>query len=804
MRNRWTGFAGAFIATTLAVVLVSAWGILMQSAIQSKAKPVRYAHAPVVVAGQQTVAGSDPLNERNRLPVGLVDALRSVHQVRAAVPDISFPASLKNKTVSAYDWSSTKLTGTELRSGQHPRDGQIAVGSQYGVTVGDRITLHTPTGDKTLTISGITDGSGVFVTDAAASQFTGAPGKVDAIGVFGRPGVSTAELAHAIKKTAGSAAVLTGDDRGKPEFPDMVQAGADLESLAGAIGGIAIMVAIFVVAGTLAVSVQQRSREVALLRAVAATPRQIRRMIAGEGLIIALAAAIAGIGPGILLAEILHSLLIDKGIISARIQLHLGWIPFVVAGGGGLLVVQLAGIVAGRRAARTKPTAALAESTVQPKRIGMFRLLLGIGALGGGITLLTQSLSMQGDDAAGTAAGVVMILMTAVGLLGPVIAWVGSLLLGSPMRALSSIGGFLAAVNARARTRRLASAISPIALTVALAFITVFLQGMLRHASDQQSRQRIVADRVLTGGTPGIPASNIAKMQRVPGVDSAVGILPTQIEQGGVDDVTSYDAVAVTGGPINKVLDLAVASGRLQSLGPGQIALSTDRAHAIHAKIGAVVRFRLGDGAQTQARLVATYDRALGFGDAVLPWSSVAGHVDTLAAPTALVRFTPGANPNTALQAADPRAHIAGRSAYQAQQERDEEINAWANYLMLGVIGGYAAVAVANTLVMTMIERASEFALMRLIGATVGQVQRMVRWEAGLVALLGVAIGSAVGYATLIPFSRALGPDASPYVPPVPYVVIAGGAALLALVASVLPARRALAANPVEAAGIRE
>jgi putative ABC transport system permease protein len=802
MRNRWVGFAGAFIATTLAVVLVSAWGILMQSAIQSKAKPVRYANAPVVVANKQTVAGSDPLVERNRLPVRLVDELQGIKQVRAAVPDVSFPATLQDKVVTAYGWSSTELTKTHLRAGHKPGNGQIAVGSQYGMRVGEQVTLHTPTGDKSLTVSGITGGSGVFVLNA--SQLAGAPGKVDAIGVFGKPGVSAVQLAQAIKKTAGSAAVLTGDDRGRPEFPDMVQAGADLESLAGAIGGIAIMVAIFVVAGTLAVSVQQRSREVALLRAVAATPRQIRRMIAGEGLIIGLAAAIAGIGPGILLAEILHSLLIDKGIISAHIRLHIGWVPFLVAGAGGLLVVELAGIVAGRRAGRTKPTAALAESTVQPKRIGIFRLLLGLGALGGGITLLTQSLSMQGDDAAGAAAGIVMILMTAVGLLGPIIAWIGSLLLGSPMRALSTIGGFLAAVNARARTRRLASAISPVALTVALAFLTVFLQGMLRHASDQQSRKRIVADRVITAPAQGIPASSVAKMQQVSGVDSAVGILPTQIEHGGVDDMTSYDAVAVTGGAINKVLDLDVTGGHLRNLGPGQIALSNDAAHAMHAKIGDQVRFRLGDGAPAGARLVATYDRALGFGDAVLPWSAAAGHVNTLAAPTALVRFDPGADPTKAVQAADPQAHIAGRTAYQAQQERDEEINAWANYLLLGVIGGYAAVAVANTLVMTMIERRREFALMRLIGATTGQVQRMVRWEAGLVALLGVGIGSAIGYVTLIPFSRALGPDVSPYVPPLPYVVIAGGAALLALVASVLPARRALASHPVDAAGIRE
>src|SRR5882757_518697 len=575
MRTRWTGFAGSFIATTLAVALVGCWGILLQSAIQSKAKPERYAAAPVVVAGKQTVTihsgdstdQSDLLTERNRLDSGLAGTLAALPQVARAVPDISFPVSINDRSATAYDWSATALTHTELKSGRPPAAGQIVLGSNIrGIRVGDSIALHTPTGDKQLTVSGIAAAAGIYVPDTVAAEFAGVPGKVDAIGIFGKPGVSTEQLASVVGKHTGAAAALTGNDRGKPEFPKLVQAKSDLEGLAGSIAGIAVMVAIFVVAGTLSVSVRQRSREIALLRAVAATPRQIRRMIAGEGLLVALAAGLAGILPTVLLAKFMHSMLIDKGIISGDIGLHIGWVPFVVAAGGGLVVVQLAGIAAGRRASRVRATEALAESTVQPRRLGIIRLILGLGALGGGITLLTQSFSMEGDQAAGTAAGVVMILMAAVGLLGPLIAWVGSVLLGSPLRVLSRAGGFLAAVNARARSRRLASAVSPVALTVALAFITVFLQGMMQHSVDQQSGKRIVADRILDADGPGIPADAVDRMNHVSGVDSAVGLLPTQIEQGG--DLSSYDAVGVTGGRLDRVLDLDVAGGTLRHLGP--------------------------------------------------------------------------------------------------------------------------------------------------------------------------------------------------------------------------------------------
>jgi ABC-type antimicrobial peptide transport system permease subunit len=106
-------------------------------------------------------------------------------------------------------------------------------------------------------------------------------------------------------------------------------------------------------------------------------------MVAGEGVLVAVAAALAGCRPGWLLAWIVHKALVGKGIVPAGLRLEVGWIPFVVAGGSAVLVVQIAGIAAGRRAAKIRPTAALAESTVQPRLIGVFRLLLGLGALAG-------------------------------------------------------------------------------------------------------------------------------------------------------------------------------------------------------------------------------------------------------------------------------------------------------------------------------------------------------------------------------------------------------------------------------------
>jgi putative ABC transport system permease protein len=804
---------GALLGTALAVAMVVCWGILLQSAVQSPIQPHRYASAPVIVAADQTLtvhyghgdgAGSEstPLPEPVRLDTGLVTTLAARPGVAAAVPDISFPGELAGTAATVHNWSGARLGGTGMAAGRPPEaTGQIAVAASTGLDVGTHTTLRSATGPVDVTVTGITTG-GTYVSDPDAATLAGTAGKVDAIGVFPKSGVSTAALADAVRPVAGGAAVLTGVDRGRAEHPDLVQARDDLSSIAGAIGGIAVMVAIFVVAATLAVSIQQRSREIALLRAVAATPGQIRRMVAGEGAILAVAAALLGCLPGAALAGIMRSAMVHKGILPPSLTLQVGWIPFVVAGGAGLVVVQLAGVVAGRRASRIRPTAALAESTVQPGRLGIVRLILGAGALAGGVAILSASLSMQGDDAAGAAAGVVMILMVAVGLLGPIIAWVGSVLLGAPTRRLSRIGGFLAAVHARARSRRLASAVTPVALTVSLAFITVFLQATISHAADRQSVNRLTADRVLAADAPGIPAAAVSRMARVSGVDSAVGLVPTQIEQG--NGLNSYDAQVVTGGPIGRVLNLAVQHG---SLDPGQLALSADLARAARVAVGDRTQLRLGDGALVSARVSAIYRSSLGFGDVLLPWRLAAGHVAVPAASTVLIRRTPGADPakvDAALHRVYPAAHSGDRSAYHRQQQQDQALNAWVNYLLLGVVVGYTAIAVVNTLVMTTTERRREFALLRLIGATSRQVLRMMRWEAALVSLLGVGVGTAVGFATLIPFCRALGPGAAPYVPPMSFAVIAGGAAVLALLATLLPARRALAHRAIDAAGIRE
>ena len=153
--------------------------------------------------------------------------------------------------------------------------------------------------------------------------------------------------------------MLTGDARGKAEYPELQQARTTLIAVTASFGGLALFIAIFVVASTMGLSIQQREREIALLRAVAATPGQIRRMIAWEAAIVGLVGSAAGIWPGAILGRALADGLVDHGIAPPNLVVGAGTLPIAAAIAGGVLAALLAVLAAGRRAARVPPTHAL-------------------------------------------------------------------------------------------------------------------------------------------------------------------------------------------------------------------------------------------------------------------------------------------------------------------------------------------------------------------------------------------------------------------------------------------------------------
>src|SRR6185437_1160589 len=304
-----------------------------------------------------------------------------------------------------------------------------------------------------------------------AGRLAGHPGQVDAIGVLAGPGFDLARL----RAAAGGALVLTGAARGAAEYPQLARARQVLIPVTAAFGGLAMFIAIFVVASTLGLSIQQREREIALLRAVAATPGQIRRMIAWEAAIVALAGSVAGIWPGIVLGRALAQGLMDHGIVPPNFTLDYDWLPAAAAIVGGVAAALLAVLAAGRRAARVPPTLALTDAAAEPRLLGPGRVIGGLIALAAAVPLFAASATTTSPEtAAATSELNAIFLVVAAAFLGPIVPYVVARLLAPPLAALSPVGGFLASANLGAATRRFSSASTPLVLTVALS-CTLFL-----------------------------------------------------------------------------------------------------------------------------------------------------------------------------------------------------------------------------------------------------------------------------------------------------------------------------------------
>lgn len=668
------------------------------------------------------------------------------------------------------------------------------------------------TADKASGASGTEAGPApaAYFADSAAGRLAGHPGRADAIAVLPAKGVSTDELARQTKDAVGSAAkVWTGDDRGAAEQPELAEGKEMLTAIGGSFGGIATATAVFVVMGTVALAIGQRAREIALLRAVGATPRQIRRTVATEAVLVAPIAGAAGLLPGVALARWWLNQLADKHAIPAGVTLSTGWIPMVSAVGAGLIAALTAGYLAARRPSKARPSQALGEAAVEPRRPGVIRTVLGLAAVAGGCVLAAVAAHTTGEDAANVALGIVFCFMVGVAFLGPLVAWAAAAVLGLPLRA-GGAAARLAAANTRANSRRLASAITPIVLVTAFCGTLLCMQGSITHASARQIEDGVVADQVIGSSGAGLPADAADRAAQVPGVDGAVGVLRTGALYRASGSLNSASLLGVAGDPrhLPDVLQLGVETGSLSKLtGDGRtVAVDTMLAGTAKVKVGDRINLWLGDGATVHPTVVATYERGLGLGQLLMPRAAVAAHAETAYDAQVLVHDAPGADPAAVRKGLDrlgvPGLTVTDRAGYRAQADKDLELNAWANKVMAAVLGGFAAVAAANTLVMTVLDRRREVALLRLAGTTRRQVLGMLRREALLVAAAGLLIGGVIAWITLVPIARGL-TGASPYVPPGTALGIAGAAVALGLLATALPGRALLRA-PMAAGAARE
>lgn len=830
LRARKGSFAGAFVALFFAALLITSCGMLLETGIHGGIAVERYAGTPIVVAGDQNVhqdtvetKGSGarvrtkvkhkakPLSGRVWLSAALVERIAGVPGVRSAIPELTFPARIvsangpgggaANDPGYGHAWSSAALTPFTLSAGRAPAaPGEVVLdaglAARDGLHVGDRVTVRSTLSPADYTVSGIATAatplsrqSTLFFADGEARRLAAHPGLVTVIGVLPQPGTDPAALAGRIADATG-ATVHLGADRGPVEFLDAADARVRLISMGAVIGGTSLLVAALVVSGTFALGIQQRAREIALLRAVAATPRQLRRMIGREALAVGLLAGVLGAIAGLPAGALLYGRFVALGTAPASLHLSVSVFPMLAAVLGTTLGGWAAARTTARRAGRVRPVEALAESGLPPQRIPVLRTLVGLLVLVGGVVLVAV-LAQLGTEKASTPVTfvTVLVLTIALSLLGPVVARAATGVVAPLLRG-SRVSGYLAGANLRADPRRFAAVTVPLALLTAMVCTVLFTQTTLASAAADQAAAGSRGNWTLVADAPGLPPGAAAAVRALPGVRAVTEVLHSIVRIG----VDAYQAQGVSTQGLSTGWDPGIAAGTLGGFADGDVAVSARAAASLGVGPGDGLAITLGDGTPVTLAVTAVYRSSLGFGDLTVSAALLSAHLDDPLAPAAGVVAGPEVTQAqlASVTARFPGVRVLDRSGAARLATVARQNNASVNLLAMGLVLAFTAISVVNTLAMSTGARGGEFSLLRLSGATRTQLRRMLRWEALGVAGTGVLIGTGIAAAVLSAFSAGMTGSAGPGWGWGPYVGVVALAATLTLAATALPARTLL------------
>jgi putative ABC transport system permease protein len=829
MRARPAVFAGASVAMALAVGLVSATGLLMASVLAASgagrfaaASAVVQANATIMVGNGDAAGGLVTVHPPPPLPATTVPRVQAVSGVSRAVGDLAFPATAAGPggeilaapgadRTEGHGWASAALTPYALIAGQPPaRPDQVVIDARLaaagGVAVGQELRVVAPAGVRAFRVSGIAAAKGpgdpgqpaLFFADSTATVLAGTGGQVNAVAVLAAPGVSEGALVDRLRARLGPG--LTVLDRGHAAGADAGDPRAgqreDTIGFLGTMGAFAGAVAVFVVGSTFAFAVAQRRRELALMRLIGATPRQVRRMIAGEALIVAVIGGAVGCAAGFALAVPIARALVSSGVAPAGLHAA-GWILLLVAFGTGLVVCQVAVAAAAWRAARVRPAESLREAVLEPRGLGPVRWLLGLLAVGGAAALIVTL--PVGGALAGPAA---LLAAIGVALLAPLVLGSAAAALSYPLRAAGAAPGLLASAAVTANRRHVGAVAAPIVLVVALAGTQAIIDATTRATVQQTTAQRVHAPYVLVARAgQGLPAATVQLAQRLPGVQAAAGVMPTMVFllDPGLDNYGSaWNAAGIDPGSVPG-LDLGVLTGSLTAVRGDTVAVSSALAAHRDLHVGAVLTAALADLTPARLHVGAIYNRAAGLGDVLLPRPLAEAHAAVKLDSAIFVSGPSAVRPELGrLVATVPTATVLSRAQYLTVVAAAVRAAAWPQWLFIGLIIAFSALAMVNTAVMATAGRQRDLALVRLIGATRRQARRAISWEALITTLTGVAAGAAI--ARVAVRTPGGGPAWHLTIPPALFGGILAGAALLGLVGSALPARIILRTDPMATA----
>ena len=689
--------------------------------------------------------------------------------------------------------------------------------NEEGFKLGDSVTLVGQEGAKSYRLVGSANFGNVdtvagypaaIVTLPTAQLLTGNRGTVDSISVAAQPGVAPAQLQASI----GSA--LSGEPvEVRTGAQDAAQQSSDLEGEFGFLrtallvfAGIALFVGAFVIYNTFTITVAQRTRELALLRTLGASRRQVLRSVVMEAGLIGLLASVLGLIGGLLLAPGLRGLLSIVGAELPATGSVIATRTIIVSLVVGVVVTVIASIVPALRATKIAPIVALregltAENTVSRKRI-VFAALLCVG--GGGVLAYGLFGGASGSGAAAGLGGGAVLVFLGVALFSPQLVKPIAWLVGAPLERIAGVSGRLARENATRNPARTAVTAAALMVGVALvAFVSIFAAG-LRGSIDG------AVDRAFTGdlsivdksGFENTPPALVGEVGRVPGVEAVSGLRFSEAKIG--DKTSTSSVIGIDTATFAKTYTLKWKEGSDATLAQlGDDGILVDTGYSDSAKIGDRLAMLTPAGKRVSYVVKGLLDEGSDFGllgrGVVLPNAQLAANFDAKENSFVFLSFATGASA-TATRAAIDRL-LAQRFPETETQNREQVKEAQAGqinqllyliYALLALSIIVSLFGIVNTLALSIFERTRELGMLRAIGTSRRQVKRIVRLEAVITSLIGALLGLVLGVLFALAISRPLEEEGFRLTFPVTtLVLLVVAAAVAGTVASLWPARRA-------------
>jgi len=634
----------------------------------------------------------------------------------------------------------------------------------------------------------------LFDTATAQQLYLGGADVFNDVAVTGDGSLSNVALRDEVAATLPAGFEARDGDQIATENQDQLQQGLSfITTFLLVFAAVALVVGTFLILNTFSIIVAQRTRELALFRALGASKGQVTRSVLVEALVVGLVGSTVGLALGFALAAGLKALFGAIGLDLGQAGLVFQPRTAIAAYAVGVLVTLLAAYLPARKAAKVPPIAAMRDDVSIPESSMHRRLLGGVALTVVGAALMVYSLAFDGGLQ--PLGGGVLAVFIGVALLSPVIGRpIVTAIAGGYPRLFGTVG-LLARENARRNPRRTAATASALMIGLALVTTMAILGQSTKSSVDQLVSTELKADYVVSNAIQAPFSAAVApKIAQLDGVAQAVPFRFSVLQIGGKQEfVSAFDALAMS-----QVVAIDLKSGSLDTGADGLLVVQ-DRATAEGWQLGRPITVDLPTGpVELPITGIIGASRFVG-ADIVLPPAVLeAGGVAPVDSIVYVAR-TAGADPATVISAisgvlADlPTVTVKDQDAFAADQRAPIDQLLGIIYALLGLAVIIAVLGIVNTLALSVIERTREVGLLRAVGMSRRQLRTMIRLESVAISVLGAVLGIGLGLIFGISLQRAISDQGISVlnVPVVQLVIFVVLAAVVGVLAAVWPARRA-------------